>query len=994
MIEIAAGTIALKGGFGVITAVFKSVTTAAIKKYKDRKYLQIPSIYDLSPISEWYAEQLKTTFNDNEIDIDENLVKYLSSREFTAFLQYVFVYLFSGKPTADANELKLQFSRGLNSYGYDNAEDSETLYRILCSVSLKLYELAKVDDLEIPQEASSEANSIMSTTLLASIDDQLSRIASSVSPSVADLEQAINKYKVAVSRRYGKIQPQSFDGAPSFDVNDLYVVPTLSIKTGDHRETVEYHEVISNFGKSVVVGDPGGGKTTLSQKVACDLARGDIEIDGISGKIIPFVIILRDYGAYLKNEGGSILDYITKTSSSVYQVDLTKKFLESMLELGYLYVIFDGLDELLDTSYRKQIAGNIDVFSAVYPTASILVTSRIVGYSHNALDESIFTRVTLGEFNAEQVSQYVHNWFRLMNPSKTSVEQGELAKKFVDESDHAHDIRSNPLMLGLMCTIYRSESYIPRNRPDVYEKCSKMLFKSWDKNRNIGDPLHFEAHIDRAVASLASDIYENPDMQSGVDERTLVDISSRYFSRWAYDSATEARAAAEEFVGMCKGRAWILAEAGLSPYDEPLFRFTHRTFLEYFTADHIWQQADGIDNLCDVLIPRIAAGELDVVAELSLQMAAKSKLGGADRIIERLSEAYSDPVYDNEKPIFISLVSRSLTFLVLSPKAISTYVPIFIKGLLRDYVGDLEDTKTYDYSIIAQLSKSVRESREQIRQAIAHSLVDLLEEQYVEVELLCAVAWDLPTVLDTQMSKWREQDSEPPADMQLLKNKFKDQLFANMKEWPWAGMALLYENLITPDELLSLHPTKAICGSTDINHLPKIYQNPSIYAASGVIEKLSKNPRLEPNRFNVDEALRIFANYARNNHPVKYDFTDNSAQVWGLFRYAMSEKFDLDPSARISTEQLNDIALLLAFNVLDVNTKNFTLPELKSPNPLPEQLVALWTVLRRRRSDNVGIQSAITDPLVISWSESQIDLTQNLRTQEVGESFIFNQEEE
>ena len=39
-------------------------------------------------------------------------------------------------------------------------------------------------------------------------------------------------------------------------------------------------------------------------------------------------------------------------------------------------VIFDGLDELLDTHYRQEIKGDIESFCNLYPTVPVLITSR------------------------------------------------------------------------------------------------------------------------------------------------------------------------------------------------------------------------------------------------------------------------------------------------------------------------------------------------------------------------------------------------------------------------------------------------------------------------------------------------------------------------------------------------------------------------------------------------------------------------------------------
>ena len=71
------------------------------------------------------------------------------------------------------------------------------------------------------------------------------------------------------------------------------------------------------------------------------------------------------------------------------------------------------------------------------------------------------------------------------------------------ESEKVSDLRSNTLMLSLMCNIYRQENYIPENRPKIYQKCAEMLFKKWDKHRGINPGITIQ---DSKIESLISHI--------------------------------------------------------------------------------------------------------------------------------------------------------------------------------------------------------------------------------------------------------------------------------------------------------------------------------------------------------------------------------------------------------------------------------------------------------------------------------------------------------
>jgi predicted NACHT family NTPase len=142
-------------------------------------------------------------------------------------------------------------------------------------------------------------------------------------------------------------------------------------------------------------------------------------------------------------------------------------------------------------------------------------------------------------------------------------------------------------MLSLMCAIYKGENYIPRNRPDVYEKCAVMLFEAWDRSRGINPQLAFDHHIKAAMRSLALWLYSGKSRKGGVTERELVNYTQRYLLEKRFEDEDEARAAAENFIDFCSGRAWVLTDVGTTAEGERLFAFTHRTFLEYFAASQL-----------------------------------------------------------------------------------------------------------------------------------------------------------------------------------------------------------------------------------------------------------------------------------------------------------------------------------------------------------------------------------------------------------------------
>ncbi|MFD1045598.1 NACHT domain-containing protein [Kibdelosporangium lantanae] len=294
-------------------------------------------------------------------------------------------------------------------------------------------------------------------------------------------------------------------------------------------------------------------------------------------------------------------------------------------------VIFDGLDELIDTSKRREMTERIELFCTRYPLTKVLVTSRRVGYEEAALDKAVFEVFELADFSDEKVETYVTNWFTQVDGVDEDTAH-QLAESFVEESAAVEDLRRNPLMLALMCIIYRGQNWIPRNRPDMYEHCAKLLFEKWDASRQIYVELKAKAYVDSAIKQLAYWMFTTSEATQGVRESELVKEATTYLEP-AFGSRLEAEQAAQEFINFCRGRGWVLTDVGTTAEGEALFAFTHRTFMEYFAAYELTRLNDGPEKVAKALLPHVATAEWEIVAELAVQLSNRHSSAGAERIL-------------------------------------------------------------------------------------------------------------------------------------------------------------------------------------------------------------------------------------------------------------------------------------------------------------------------------------------------------------------------
>jgi hypothetical protein len=210
---------------------------------------------------------------------------------------------------------------------------------------------------------------------------------------------------------------------------------------------------------------------------------------------------------------------------------------------------------------------------------------------------------------------------------------------FLQETESITDIRSNPLMLSLLCSLYVAEHYIPANRADVYRRCAELLFADWDTMREIVDHDQSVLAARSALQYIAWTIFRETE-DGHIRRADLAAHLQRHFAQRADQDI--ARGKADLFLEVCASRSWVLAEVG-STRSEPIYAFVHRSFLEYFAAEYISANCGTIDDLMAKIGERIRAGEWPEVTHLAVQLHVLSK-DGADAIAENLLRGAGDRV--------------------------------------------------------------------------------------------------------------------------------------------------------------------------------------------------------------------------------------------------------------------------------------------------------------------------------------------------------------
>ncbi|AEB44278.1 NACHT domain-containing protein [Micromonospora maris] len=458
-----------------------------------------------------------------------------------------------------------------------------------------------------------------------------------------EVHQFAKAVRSATKAGHAKLRMAAHDLNRQVDYAQLYVTPVLrpaasSVWDSSASETFTLADGMNNEVRFVILGDPGAGKSTLAAKLAHDLAAD--RIGGLEGQV-PILLVVRAHTQSLRTDHHTLLHYLEAACRRPGNVNPPPDALEYLLLNGRATVIIDGIDELGDSSYRQSFAGLVDGFAHRYPLARVIVTSRAVGYPDAPLDSDLFPTVDIAPFNETQVNQYANRWFRL-DTTLDADQRRQLTEAFMRESEVARDLRVNPLVLSLLCGLYSTVHYIPRNKPEIYEKCAELLFETWDRSRGIEVTHRYGAHIRPAVQRLAWRLFTDPQGRQALPRTELIAFLAEYMKTKRFEDPDEAAQAAADFLDFCAGRAWVLTDVG-SDALQPHYGFVHRTFLEFFAASQLVKHQPDPEVVWGQLEPHLADSTWDVVGQLAVQILDRHCDDGADRIL-RLVLARVDEV--------------------------------------------------------------------------------------------------------------------------------------------------------------------------------------------------------------------------------------------------------------------------------------------------------------------------------------------------------------
>ena len=408
--------------------------------------------------------------------------------------------------------------------------------------------------------------------------------------------------------------------APGLILADQPLLHSPPWTQGEHPEfaSLDIFSAIAAFPKTILLGPPGSGKSTVARCIAMCHAAKAADLGLAMGPkdlglwpeepLTPLYVELRDLFSS---------DYIPHADRSSSKIDaghfvryLTEKMLEGDGDLsdviqadmreGRAILIFDGLDEASTlagtfgtTELRiQQMKSMMQSISNRFPKIKILVTSRPAAYSDWSLPG--FESVRLLPLNDVERAEIVEK--TLFYLGHTTDQLKELAAQLLSQFGKVpREILHQPLFVSLLAALFSKNNLeIPPSKAELIESSIRLLIGNWSETRLGGrtteDLFHYsEDEIYSKLASVAFRAHS----ESSTYEDEGSDIAFGVVLEEFYDS--------ERSVPQNEIMKFLMTQSGilLSPAQNRV-RFSHRLFQEYLAARHVFDLPDGAKRVAEL----------------------------------------------------------------------------------------------------------------------------------------------------------------------------------------------------------------------------------------------------------------------------------------------------------------------------------------------------------------------------------------------------------
>ena len=412
-------------------------------------------------------------------------------------------------------------------------------------------------------------NDLASKFMNAIFDEYLSPLISKIANKLKitynevkiDLEIPFQAYLTNSYEKYSKIKTIIYGIEPK-KLYDFFEIPFL--KKGSDIIKPTTTKILTDLSKFLIIEGSGGiGKSTLMKH----LFLSELKLKDY----IPIFTELKDFN----EEGHLDLEKLLLKKLNQFHNTFQEEYLDYALQSGCFLFLLDGYDELYSEN-QKEFFKKLNDFCDKYPENHYILSSR--PYSESEFIEfQRFTVLKAVPFNKEQAISLI---------IKIEYPDEELKNKFIRDLesglyDRHESFASNPLLLNIMLSTYNDYAEIPQKLHLFYYQAFDTMFSKHDATKSYRRKMLSDLSSDTFKECFA--IFCLLTYQKAKTEFTFPEIEEIFKK---FPPRIKNVLNIGDFIDDLGNALCVLYREGNR------YKFTHRSFQEYFVAYFLNIQTD------------------------------------------------------------------------------------------------------------------------------------------------------------------------------------------------------------------------------------------------------------------------------------------------------------------------------------------------------------------------------------------------------------------
>ena len=412
-------------------------------------------------------------------------------------------------------------------------------------------------------------NDLASKFMNAIFDEYLSPLISKIANKLKityneakiDLEIPFEDYLTKSYEKYSKIKTIIYGIEPK-KLYDFFEIPFL--KKGSDIIKPTTTKILTDLSKFLIIEGSGGiGKSTLMKH----LFLSELKLKDY----IPIFIELKDFN----EEGHLDLEKLLLKKLNQFHNTFQEEYLDYALQSGCFLFLLDGYDELYSEN-QKEFFKKLNDFCDKYPENHYILSSR--PYSESEFIEfQRFTVLKAVSFTKEQAISLI---------TKIEYPDEELKDKFIRDLesglyDRHKSFASNPLLLNIMLSTYNDYAEIPQKLHLFYYQAFDTMLSKHDATKSYRRKMLSDLSSDTFKECFA--IFCFLTYQKAKTEFTFPEIDEIFKK---FPPRIKNVLNIGDFIDDLGNALCVLYREGNR------YKFTHRSFQEYFVAYFLNIQTD------------------------------------------------------------------------------------------------------------------------------------------------------------------------------------------------------------------------------------------------------------------------------------------------------------------------------------------------------------------------------------------------------------------